>query len=181
MTNAMTQAAEVLNEIDERLQDSIDPTLYQTERQYALPDFPVIAREIKRLESEIEQIDEYKKAELDRIRESSERKKMSKQNSIAYLLQRAEMLLAHHDKEKYDMPGVGRFSFKLTTQSVDTTDYDALSEEKQTELHQSYPDLFAVKYSPNKKAIKEALAGATGGDFVFRMTAQERKLYFKGE
>lgn len=147
-------------------------------------DLPKLARAIKHLESEIEQIEEYKKAELERIRDMSLRKQESKQASIKFLLNQAEGLLKVRGERKYDMPGIGYFGFRKSPQSVLTGDYDAMSEAQQAEVQALYPNLFSTKVSvaPNKKVIKETFDGDTVADGIpFAISQQEEKLVFKGE
>lgn len=159
-------------------------TVTITAGQIGDKDLPVLARIIRRFEDEIEQIEQYKKAELERIRDTCLRKQESKQASITFLLNQAEQLIRARGERKYDMPGIGYFGLRKTVQSVLTADYDAMSADQQAECQKSYPDLFSVKtvIAPNKKTIKELLDGATTDTGIpFQMSQQEEKLVFKGE
>lgn len=147
-------------------------------------DLPKLGRAIRQLESDIEQIEEYKKAELERIRDTCLRKQESKQASIKFLLLQAEGLLKARGERKYDMPGIGYFGFRKSPQSVLTGDYDAMSEAQQKEVQELYPNLFTTKVviQPNKKVIKEAFDGDTVAEGIpFAISQQEEKLTFKGE
>lgn len=54
----------------------------------------------------------------------------------------------------YSLPGQGKFTWTSGREKVEDGEFFNMPEEKQQEIITAHPDLFKVKYSPDKRAIK---------------------------
>ena len=126
-----------------------------------------MAREVRRLEKQKEQINQTTKEELERIGFEGKMAAERIDNTMSYLMTRAEMSLAElgddcpkdaKNRPRFAVPGQGTFKYRAGRESVNIDQFYELPKDKAQELLDTRPDLFTVstKYTPNKTAIKEA-------------------------
>ena len=165
----------------------------------ALPDakldsmnsLPIMARNLRKINFEIERIKIFEKQELSRIKESCEHRIDGLLTQTNYWKSIAKQVLDRNgyvygsDKAmcKFEMPGVGIFRYSATRQKVDTEMFDAMSEEDKILNRSDYPECFTTKITvaPNKKHIAELLQEDGNVPRGFSLTDKQETFDFKGQ
>ena len=163
----------------------------------ALPDakldsmnsLPIMARNLRKINFEIERIKIFEKQELSRIKESCEHRIDGLLTQTNYWKSIAKQVLDRNgyvygsDKAmcKFEMPGVGIFRYSATRQKVDTEMFDVLSEDERVFIQNEYADCFNVKTTaaPNKKRIAELLQENGNVPQGFTLTDKQETFDFK--
>ena len=125
----------------------------------------VYTAKIEALTVEISRLEEIRMAEA---------AKMDKAESWVRGL--AEMTITGAGLDAYELPGVGKFSWRKGRESVDTSKYDALSEEDKAGIQSEFAELFRtqIAITPDKKII----AASSHLPQVFSVTVGEDKFVF---
>lgn len=147
---------------DELMDDITTEALPETKLD-TMESLPLLARNLRKINFEIERIKAFKKQELSRIKESCEHRINGLLTQTNYWKSIAKQVLDGNgyvygsDKAmcKYEMPGVGIFRYSVTRQKVDTEMFDALSEDERIFIQNENADCFNVKttVAPNKEYI----------------------------
>ncbi len=115
---------------------------------------------------------------LERLVEDSARL----EGMASHLMQAHGYCYADKNLRKYDMPGTGAFRFSVTRESVDSSEYDNLTDGGKRDFQLVNSGLFneRVTVSPNKTIIAVKLKG---GDEIggFKLKPKFEKFEFKGE
>ena len=175
--------------LDEANLDDITTEALPETKLDTMESLPIMARNLRKINFEIERIKIFEKQELSRIKESCEHRINGLLTQTNYWKSIAKQVLDSNgyvygsDKAmcKYEMPSVGIFRYSTTRQKVDTEMFDAMSEEDRLIHQDGYPDCFTTKITvaPNKKRIAELLQEDGNVPRGFSLTDKQETFDFK--
>lgn len=142
-------------------------------------DLPRIARALKSINRKIDRAEEMRRQQIEQINADFDNYVQQRETTRDILLQKARLLVEQTEDQKYKVGGVGTFRFRKLPPKVDDTDYrEVLTEIEIQHLHKDMPQYFVTKVavSPDKKAIKEALAN---GEQIPGFSLPEREPVFE--
>ena len=154
-----------------------------------LTDLSWIGRAIAANSNQIVLIKEFRDSEVEKIKACCDQKIEKLTEDTSYKEGMASVVMKSHgytydDKNmrKYLMPGIGTFRFSVTRESVDSSEYDELTDGGKSDFQLVSPSIFKRKttVSPDKKLIGELLKA---GDMVegFKLKPKFEKFEFKSE
>ncbi len=81
------------------------------------------------------------------------------EKSRSYLVSKCEDIVEATGQDKMNYPGIGKFHWKTTRESINTEQYDTLGDDDKADLHSHNGMFFRIKttISPDKKIKLEAL------------------------
>ena len=154
-----------------------------------LTDLSWIGRAIAANNNQMALIKEFRDKEVEKIKACCDQKIEKLAEDSAYKEGMDSLVMKSHgytydDKNmrKYQMPGIGTFRFSITRESVDTSEYDALSAEDKTALQNDRPPYYKKKItvSPDKAVIAADLKEGLP-IHCFKLKPKFEKFEFKGE
>ena len=120
------------------------------------------------------------KKEIERLQFVAEKYQTQFEKRESYLLGKCQQIAVQTGQDKIKLAGFGTFRFQKGRESVSTEAYDSLEDSQKQEIHNTMPSLFKVKFSPDKKAIKTAIANGETTDY-FTIEKASDKFIFKPE
>jgi hypothetical protein len=173
---------------------SIDPEtgeIVLSQDGVATDELPKVMRTMRAIQRRLEMLEEYQEQELDRIRAAVTDKTKPMIDHYTKLHAAAETLLRASGqvnpktgRPKVECPGIGTVRIDLTREHIDTTGWDAMTDEQKNDLSRKRMGAIDVvtKLQPNKKWIKTEL---TGGDELlataFKISEQVEVMVFKAD
>jgi len=169
-----------LQQIDDEMIDTLTGEIMQaattpeTALKITVEDLPKICRVLRAMECRQAMVEQYMKDEVQRITETCNHKIQALSAEHSYMMGLAEGLLRQAGKTKLQYPGLGTVRIGHTRESIDTSCYDELSLDDQSEAQRIFPSIFrtTVKVAPDKKEIKRQM---DNGDCWY---TQDNKKYF---
>lgn len=160
-----------------------DPLEIQTK------DLPDVARRLRAIENRIRIIQEFEQQEHERIARACAKKVGSFEITRQFYMTRAEQLLAETGQKEIDYPGLGKFRFGTTRESVVTTAWDEMSDKDKRRYHINHQMIFRDpsrkdlldRISPDKREIMKRLKSGALEPDVFRLSDKEPVFQFKPE
>jgi len=157
--------------------------------QVQVQDLPDVARRIRALQRRVDIIREFERQEIERIAGACSKKVLAMEAQVDWFISRAEQLLAETGKDEIDYPGLGKFRFGMTRESVVTEVWDNMSDEDKRRVHVNNTMIFhdparkdvLERISPDKREIARRLKNGTLHPDVFRLSEKERVFQFKPE
>ena len=159
-----------------------------------LNDLSWIARQIKALEYRIAMTQTYRATEIEKIAACAGdiiEKKQEQINSLTIMamnfLKSEGYCYADKKLRTFSLPGLGKFAFSTTRESVNIDDYNDLSDDEKTQLQKEFPQRFNafVKISPNKTNILAELTNIVDNVVPqlkgFHINHKQETFKFKGE
>jgi len=135
------------------------------ERPLVIKELPLIARQMRALNSRIEAIKVFRDQEAERIMSVCTDKMIRLEKQVIYFEYLAEQMVKEMPEQKIEYPGIGRFRFRKMPDKIDTTTYDQMTDEEKLHVQNHYKGCFNRKVSitPDKKAIKALLTDIAEG------------------
>ena len=162
---------------------------------------PKLARAIRAMTWRKKTIEEYRDGEIDRILSICNQKVDKLQEQIDYLTSQAKGIMdaegySYEDakKRKLEYPGLGKFRFGVTRQTVVDDGWDEFTEEKKEGQYRQFLGVIAkcIEFKPDKREILLLLQGdnieTNDGDVIgrrmipgFTLSEQTETFTFKPE
>lgn len=135
------------------------------DHQLVTKELPLIARQMRALNSRIEAIKAFRDQEAERIMSVCTEKMVRLEKQVLYFEYLAEQMVKEMPNQKVDYPGIGKFRFHKMPDKVDTATYDQLTDSEKLHVQNQYKGCFNHKtlITPDKKAIKALLIDIAEG------------------
>lgn len=149
------------------------------EQDYTLEYLPAIGRTIRAIQRKADSIEEYRKAELNRINEICNSRVERLEAQVKHFMDIAERLVG--DNKRLEYPGIGVFRFRKLPPKSDRSEWDSFTLDQQKAVAASMPDLFEVieEVKPKTVEIKKVLKDSEVPGWSLGYQAE--KFEFKGE
>jgi len=150
------------------------------EQDYTLEELPAIGRTIRALQQQVDEWQNYKRSEIEKIRASTDFKIERLHKQVEYLIGLANHLMG--DKKKIEYPGIGCFRRRKQLPTPIREQWDAMSLDEQKAVAANYPDLFTVVEEVKPETVKIRGVVSAGQDVPgWSVEFRDDKLEFKGE
>ena len=124
---------------------------------------PFMARVSRSCQRQVEQIDEYEKAEIKRIKDACQMRRQAPIDKLNQTLAQVRGILTtilprkkgtgEYAKKSWPLPGLGTFALRSSRAKVDTAVFDALPDDEKKLAADNFASYFVLQPKPVKKII----------------------------
>ena len=178
------RAEDLMTEVFEPFEVQYDPDTGELvkDQEIIITDLPRVARRLAVIDRKSAVNAKTIDYEIERLRGVKQRMFDKYATTRSFLMSRCEHLMRQGGKDELEYPGIGKFRYGTTRESVNDTVFESLDKVGKGSIQREYPGMFRIKVEakPDKKAI---LAHLKTDDALpgFTLNRKYQKFEFKPE